>query len=149
MHKSPDEFEFRQVPTTDYGVSCPLASEKSMYNVVNTLVLLFLIKSSSLLQVRRTTIMSKLSSKFSLIGPYTAELAALERLKKSPYAYNGRIIVNTLTPSVLIGSSSFMQKTMTCIKAWMSSNFNQIRLLTTEFPALERLKKNNTTKNNI
>ena len=28
MHKSLDQFEFRSDPTTDYGVSCPLASEK-------------------------------------------------------------------------------------------------------------------------
>ena len=36
MHKSLDEFEFRQDPTSDYGVSCHWASEKSMYIVVNT-----------------------------------------------------------------------------------------------------------------
>ena len=29
MHKSLDEFEFRPDPTTDYGVSCPLASKKN------------------------------------------------------------------------------------------------------------------------
>ena len=28
IHKSLDEFEIRLNPTTDYGVSCPLASEK-------------------------------------------------------------------------------------------------------------------------
>ena len=37
MHKSLDEFEFQPDPTTDYRVNCPLASEKAMYNVVNTL----------------------------------------------------------------------------------------------------------------
>ena len=47
MHKSLDEFEFRQDPTTDYGMSCHWASEKSMYNVVNTLALSFFIESSS------------------------------------------------------------------------------------------------------
>ena len=31
-----------------------------------------------------------MSSNFSLIGPPTEELAALERLKKSPLAYNGK-----------------------------------------------------------
>ena len=30
------------------------------------------------------------SLNFNLIGPQTAELAALERLKKSPKAYNGK-----------------------------------------------------------
>ena len=51
MHKSLDEFEFPQDPTTDYGVSCPWASEKAMYNVVNTLAPSFLIEISSFLQV--------------------------------------------------------------------------------------------------
>ena len=83
MHESLDEFEFLQDPTTDHGVSCPWVSEKSMYNVVNTLDP-FLIESSSFLQVTRTTIKSGLSSKLSLIGPCTAELAALEHLQSSP-----------------------------------------------------------------
>ena len=51
-----------------------------MYNVVNTPAPLFLIGSSSFVQVRRTTIMSRPISKFNLIRPRTAELAALERL---------------------------------------------------------------------
>ena len=46
-------------PTTDYGVSCPWASEKSMYNVLNSLAPSFLIESS-FLQVKRTTIKSRL-----------------------------------------------------------------------------------------
>ena len=81
MHESLDVFEFRQDPSTDYGVSYPWASEKSMYNVVNILAPSFLIKSSSFLQVTRTTIKSGLSSKLSLIGSCTAELVALESLK--------------------------------------------------------------------
>ena len=40
--------------------------------------------SSSYLQVTRTSITSRTSSKFGQIGPRTAELAALERLEKSP-----------------------------------------------------------------
>ena len=47
MHESLDEFEFQQDSTSDYGVSCPWASEKSMCNVVNTLAPSFLIESSS------------------------------------------------------------------------------------------------------
>ena len=53
-------------------------------NAVNTLAPLLLIGSSSFLQVRRTTIKSWTSSKFDQIGLWTAELAALERLEKSP-----------------------------------------------------------------
>ena len=84
MHESLDEFKFRPDTATNTRVLCPCASEKLMYNVVNTLVPLYLIRSSSFLQVRRTTIKTWTSSKFDQIGPWTAELAALERLEKSP-----------------------------------------------------------------
>ena len=67
MHENLDELEFLQDPITDYGVSCPWASEKSMYNVVNTLAPSFLIEFSSFMQVRRTTIISRTSSKFRTI----------------------------------------------------------------------------------
>ena len=33
--------------------------------------------------------------------------------------------MNTLAPSFLIGSSSFLQVTRTCMKGWMSSNFGK------------------------
>ena len=72
MNKSLDEFEFRQDPTADYGVSCPWASEKSMYNVVNTLAPSSLSGCSSLWQIARTTIKSRTSSKFGQIGLRTA-----------------------------------------------------------------------------
>ena len=49
--------------------------------------------------------------------------------------------MTTLAPSFFIATSSFLQETMTRIKAWMSPNFNHIRPLTMELPALERLKK--------
>ena len=51
---------------------------------MSTLAPSFLIGSSSYLQVTGTFIISWTSSKFGQIGPRTAELAALERLKKSP-----------------------------------------------------------------
>ena len=59
-----------------------LECEKSMYNLVSTLAPLVLIRSSSFLWVRQTTIISRMSSKFGPIRLRTAELAALERLKK-------------------------------------------------------------------
>ena len=83
-HESLDEFKFRPDTATNSIVICPCASEKLMYNAVNTPALLFLIGSSSFLQVRRTTIKSRLSSKFDQIGRWSAELAALGRLEKSP-----------------------------------------------------------------
>ena len=84
MHESLDEFKFRPDTDTNTRVICPCASEKLLYNVVSTLAPSFLIGSSSYLQVTRTSITSWTSSKFGQIGPRTAELAALERLEKSP-----------------------------------------------------------------
>ena len=80
MHEILDEFKFRTDTDTNTRVICPCASEKLLYNVVSTLGPLFLIGSSSYLQVTRTSITSRTSSKFGQIGPRTAELAALERL---------------------------------------------------------------------
>ena len=56
--------------------------KKTTYNFVSTLASSFLIGSSSFLQVWRTTIISRMNSKFGRIRPRTAELAVLERLKK-------------------------------------------------------------------
>ena len=50
----------------------------------NRLLHSFLIGSSSFLQVTRTDIRSQMSSKFGKIQIRTAEVAALERLEKSP-----------------------------------------------------------------
>ena len=127
MRESLDEFKFWPDTTTNSRVICPCASEKLMYYVVNTLAPSFLIRSASFLQETKTTITSRKSSKFGQIGPRTVELAAIERLKKSPYTYNGRILVNTLAPSFLIGSSSFLQVSRTCMKAWMNSNFANLQ----------------------
>ena len=107
---------------------------------MTTLAPSLLIGYSSYLQVTRTSITSRTSSKFGQIGPRTAELAALERLEKSPNTYNGRNLVNTLAPSFLNQSSSFLQVTRTCMKAWMSSNFGQIPTPTPELSALARVK---------
>ena len=57
---------------------------------MTTLAPSFLIGSSLFLQVMRTTIKSTMSLKFSKIRPGTEELAALERLEKSPLTYNER-----------------------------------------------------------
>ena len=139
MHESLDEFKFLLDTDTNTRVICPCASEKLLYNVVSTLAPSFLIGSSSYLQVTRTSITSRTSSKFGQIGPRTVELAALERLEKSPYTYNGRNLLNTLAPAFLIGSSSFLQVTRTYMKAWTSSNFNLIPQPTPELSALARL----------
>ena len=92
------------------------------------------------MQVWRTTIISQTSAKFGMIQPHTAELAALEHLKKIPLTYNSENLVSTLEPLFLIGSFSFLQITRTTIKAWVSLNFGRILLLTSELAALDRLK---------
>ena len=59
---------------------------------MSTLVPSFLIESSSYLLVTRTSITSRMSSKFGQIGPRTAELAALERLENSHRLIMGEIL---------------------------------------------------------
>ena len=74
---------FGQIPTPNTRVICPCESERLLYNVVTTLAPSFLIGSSSYLQVTKTSITSRTSTKFGKIEPRTAELAALERLEKT------------------------------------------------------------------
>ena len=71
-------------------------------NLVTTLAPLFFIGSSLFLQVTRTAITSWMVSKIGRIRPGIYELAALERLEKSPYTYYGRNIVTTLVQSFLM-----------------------------------------------
>ena len=81
---------------------------------MSTLAPSFLIRSSSYLQVTRT---SRTSSKFGQIGPRTAELAALERMKKKSHRHNWENNVITFSPLFLIGSFSYLQVMRTCIGA--------------------------------
>ena len=58
-------------------------------NGVATYSRLFLNRSFLYLQITRTCL-ARMSSKFGQTRPPTAELVALERLKKIPYIYNGK-----------------------------------------------------------
>ena len=60
------------------------SSHRVIMGKILTLAPSFLIGSSSYLQVTKTFIRSRTSSKFGQFGPRTAELAALERFEKSP-----------------------------------------------------------------
>ena len=84
---------------------------------MSTLPLQFFIGSSLFLQVTITAIKAWMGSKFSKNGSGSAELATLERLKKSPYTYNGRNVVSSQVLLVLIKSYSFSQVTRTTMKA--------------------------------
>ena len=61
---------------------------------MTTLAPSFLIGSSLFLQVTGATINSWMGSKLGSIRRRTYELAALERLEKFPYTYNGRNVVS-------------------------------------------------------
>ena len=76
-----NEFKFRQYPTTDYRLSA-LGRLKNLHiNVWPLFRLLFLIASSSFMQVIRTCMKAWMSLNFSHIRQLTTELAALQRLK--------------------------------------------------------------------
>ena len=75
---------FGKIPSLTSELAALQHLKKSMNNVATTLAPSFLIGSSSFLQATRKPIKSQMGSKFGRIGPGTYELAALERLKKSP-----------------------------------------------------------------
>ena len=76
-----------------------------------------------------TCMRAQTSWNFGLIGPPTAELAALESLKKSPLAYNGKNDVSTFSRLFLICTFSYLQVMITYMRAWMSLKFGKIRTL--------------------
>ena len=86
---------------SNFGGISPLSAElaalerlkKTTYNLVSTLAPSFLIRPSLFLQVRRTTIKPWTSSNFGLIQPQTADLAALEHLKKFHRLITGKILL--------------------------------------------------------
>ena len=71
--------------------------EKLIFKLVSIVPSLFSIGSSLFLQVRRPTIKSQMGSKFGQIRTRTAELAALERLKKSHRLKIGEILIHSDT----------------------------------------------------
>ena len=79
IHESLDEFEIQPDSTTGFHGNRKGFDEK---NGVSTFSRLFFIRSFLYLQVMMTCMRARKSSNFSLIGPPTAELDALERLKK-------------------------------------------------------------------
>ena len=111
---------------------------------MTTVASTFLIGFSPLFYVTRTTIKAWMSLKFSKIQPGTYELAALEHLGKIPHRLIVREnVVTTPVPSLLIGSSSFLQVTWTPINSPMGLKFGQVGLWTVELQnvaALERLE---------
>ena len=56
------------------------------------------------------------------------------------YGYDGKNGISTFSRLFFIHSFSYLQVTMTCMRARKSSNFGLIRPLTVELAALESLK---------
>ena len=54
---------------------------------------------------------------------------------------NGKNGIIMFSQMFLIGCFLYLQVTMTCMRAWMSSKIDQIQPWTTELAALERMKK--------
>ena len=61
--------------------------------------------------------------------------------RKLPYGYNGKNGVYTFSRLFFIGSFSYLQATITCMRARTSSNFSLIGPSTAELAAPESLKK--------
>ena len=79
----------------------------------------------------RTTIKSQMSSKFSQIHPWSAEL--------NPICYNGDNSVNMFSLLSVIRFFSYLQETRIGTRAWMSLKFSGIRPGAAELAALEHL----------
>ena len=113
MHISLIEFKFCPDPTTNSEVICSSASKQSMYNVLTTLALSFLIGSFSFLQLSR-------------------ELAGLEFQKNMFPLF-----------SVVIDLFLFkLQITRECIISWMDSKVSQLEPQTADLyinPYFERM----------
>ena len=93
------EFEFWPDLISEYGVSCPCAPEKSVYNAVITLGASFFIRSTSFLLVTRIAIKSWMGSKFSKIRPGTVLSETL-------------ILFEVEIPSLMCGGSLKWQSVM-------------------------------------
>ena len=94
--------------------------EKLIFSVFNTLAPLFLFESSIFSVALRQLIISGISSNFDQLGLCTAEIAALcvEKLIFS--------VVNTISPSFLIGSFSIVQVTRATTVSLLSLHFDWV-----------------------
>ena len=73
-HKISDEFEFRPVRTTNFGVTCPLVQKTPKFDLVRNIACLFLIETL----LNWTGIKSRMCSNSGKIRLFTLELLALE-----------------------------------------------------------------------
>ena len=76
-HKISDEFEFRPDRTIYYGVTFPIAQKNAIFDLVQSIACLVLIKTFWNLQIAWTGIKAKMSLNSSQIGPLTLGILAL------------------------------------------------------------------------
>ena len=137
IHKSLYEFEFRTDPTTDYGVSCSWASKNRCHHVISVDVDPILFKLAS------NKDMHNIMNEFEFRPDRTTDYGVSCPWASTKYPHRltmGKMVFPRFSLLFLIGSFWYFHVTRTSIKAWMNSNFRQIRLLTTELAALECLK---------
>ena len=119
----------RSVRNSSFHGNLQLSKSYNGKNGVITFSHMFLIGSFSYLQVTMTCMRAWMSSKFGRIRPRTTELVALEYMKKSRRVIMGKTMSSHFFPLFLIGSFLYMQVMRTCIRAWMSLKFGQMRPL--------------------
>ena len=101
-------------------------------NDASTISLLFLIGSFSYLQVMITYMRAWMSLKFSQIRPLVSMVTIRVMIEKNGVSTSFRLFFTS--------SFSYLQVTMTCLRARTSSNFSLIVPPTADLAALERLK---------
>ena len=136
-HKSSDVFDFGPDQITHFGVICPWMTKILHFRTWISLKPVgqswsnLMCSITAGVGVRKGCIMfyGRLDQNSGVHGN-----------RKPPLTYNGENSVSTFSRLLLIRSFLYLQGTSTCIKSRTSLNFGQIRLLTTELAALERLK---------
>ena len=130
-HKSLVELDFGQNQTTHFGVTCPWVTKISHFWTWISL--------KPLANFDQMLCVASLGQGKGCIR-FSGRLnqnSGFHSNRKPPLTYNGENDVSTFSRLFLTRSFLYLQVTRTCIKSRTSSNFGQVRLLTTEFAALE------------
>ena len=133
-HKSSDDFDFGPDQTTHFGVTCPW-----MTKILHFQTWISLRQLANLDQILCLSSEGVGKGCIRFWGRLDQN-SGVHGNRKPPLTYNGENGVSTFSRLLLIRSLLYLQVTRTCIKSWTSSNFGQIRSLTTELAALEHLK---------
>ena len=134
-HKSSDEFDFGPDQTTHFGVTCPWMTKILHFGTWISLRPVdqswsnFMCSITGGGEKQQRQFWGRLDQNSGVHGN-----------RKPPLTYNGENGVSIFSRLLLIRSFLYLQATRICIKSRTSLNFGQIRWLTTELAAPERLK---------